>query len=449
MRILILGAGDAGQNLAMRVSQEKHDIVIVDNQPGPLQEIQQQLDIQTVLGDAASPRTLSEAGLANADLVVAVTDSDETNILACAFADRAGVRHKVARVSNPDFITGSEAFDIRSVGINLVISQKEECARELYNILRMPGTLEFADLFDGRAFAVGIRVHMDSPLMMTQLKNFPKPEMLTGIRFIAILRGDELLLPRGETQFMIGDDIYFIGQPDDVKAFIEWACPEHANFAKIVIAGGGDIGLHLARLLETSPSQTVLVERDAQRAEECSRLLGKTLVIRGDALEQETVDNIGIVSGTAFVALTGSDENNIIICLLGEKEGANFTLAHVSKPEYVPIINNLSLLDRAVSAHTSMINAILHFIRGRNVKAATLLHRLPGELLEIVLPANSRWAKKAVKDLRIPDGVTIGAILREGEVKAATGDLVLQPGDRLVVFALPKAVGKIEALVKK
>jgi trk system potassium uptake protein TrkA len=207
--------------------------------------------------------------------------------------------------------------------------------------------------------------------------------------------------------------------------------------------------MHLAQLLETTPAQVVLVERDERRAEACAKLLGRTLVIRGNALDQETVDNIGIVSGTALVAVTGSDENNIIICLMGEKEGAAFTLAHVSKPEYVPIINNLSLLDRAASAHTSMINAILHFIRGRNVKAATLLHRLPGELLEIVVPPNSRWADKAIKDLRIPDGVTIGAVLRENAVKAATGDLVLNAGDRLVIFALPKAVGKIEALVKK
>lgn len=449
MRILIIGAGNAGRHLAGKLSEERHDIVIIDNDEDALQEISAQFDIQTVQGEGSSPRVLEEAGLSKADLVVAVTDRDEVNILACAYAQAAGVAHKVARVSNPDFIHSESKFDLRRMGIDLVISQKEECAQEIFTVLRMPGTLEAVDMLEERVLAVGIKVHMDSPLVMQSLKHFPNPDLLQKIRLIAIMRGaDEVMIPRGDTQLMIGDDIYFVGEPEAVHEFLEWACPEHERFEKVIVAGGGDLGLQLSLLLEKSGIPVVLIERNADRAEECSRRLDKALILRGDALEQETLENAGVVHGSAFVAVTGSDENNIMICLLAEKAGSTFTLAQVTRPEYVPIISSLSLLDRAVSAHMSMINAILHFVRGKNVKAAALLHRLPGELLDVMVPAGSIWCNKPIKNQRIPVGILIATVLRAEQIIPATGDLVLQAGDRLVVFAMPEAVAKVEALFK-
>ena len=448
MRILVIGAGNAGRHLAAKLSEERHDIVIVDNHDDSLREIAAQFDIQTVLGEGSSPRVLEEAGLSKADLVVAVTDRDEVNILACAYAQAAGVPHKVARVSNPDFIHADSRFDLRRMGIDLVISQKEECAQEIFTVLRMPGTLEAVDMLEERVLAVGIKVHMDSPLVLQSLKQFPRPEMLQKVRLIALMRAEELMIPKGDTQLMIGDDVYFVGEPEAVREFLEWACPEHERFEKVIVAGGGDLGLQLALLLEKSGTPVVLIEKDADRAEECSRRLDKALVMRGDALDQETMENAGVVHGSAFVAVTGSDENNIMICLLAEKAGSTFTLAQVTRPEYVPIISSLSLLDRAVSAHMSMINAILHFVRGKNVKAAALLHRLPGELLDVVVPAGSGWCSKAIKEQRMPKGLLIATVLRGDGVIPATGDLVLQAGDRLVLFALPESVSKVEALFK-
>lgn len=447
MRILIIGAGSAGRHLAEKLSEERHDIVIVDKDENALEEVAAQLDIQTLHGEGSSPRVLQEAGITKADLVVAVTDRDEVNILACAYAHAAGVRFKVARVSNPDFIHADTKFDLRRLGIDLVISQTEECAQEIFTILRMPGTLEAVDMLEERVLAVGLKVHMDSPLVFQTLKGFPRSDLLQKIRFIAITRGADVMIPRGDTQLMIGDDVYVVGEPPDVTEFLEWACPEHERFEKVIIAGGGDLGLQLARLLERIRMPVVLIERNEERAEECSKILDRTLVIRGDALDRETLENAGVIHGCAFVATTGSDENNIMICLLAEKAGATFTLAQVTKPEYVPIINSLSLLDRAVSSHMSMINAILHFVRGQNVRAATLLHKLPGELLDVVLPPGARWTGKAIKSLRIPEGLVIASVLRDRQVLAATGDLQLQAGDRLVLFARPEVVGKVEALL--
>lgn len=449
MRVLIIGSGNAGRTLAAKLCAEKHDVVVIDRRAEPLAELQSQLDVLTVQGEGASPSVLAKAEVAKADLVVAVTDRDEVNILACLLAHRTGVKHKVARVSNPDFIHPAEPFSFDTAAIDMIVSQKEECAQELFNILRMPGTLEAVDLLEGRITAVGIKVHMDSPLLRAPLKAFPRPELLQSIRFIALVRGDALIIPRGDTEFMVGDDIYFAGRPADVSAFIEWAWPEHSKFVKVIIAGGGDLGLHLAQMLEPTPMQVVLVEKDEARANYCSGVLNRALVIRGNALDKETLQNAGIVEGCAFVAATGSDENNIIGCLLAADLKARFTLAQVAKPEYVPIIDNLSLLDRAVSPPLSMINAILHFVRGKHVKAAALFHKLPGELLDVVIPPKGKWAGKAVKDVDMPKGVIIASVSRGDEVLIATGDLILAAGDRLILFSTPQAVIKLEPLFRK
>ncbi|MBW7907832.1 MAG: Trk system potassium transporter TrkA [Kiritimatiellae bacterium] len=448
MRILIIGAGSAGRHLAEKLSEERHDIVIIDRDEAALSEVAAQLDIQTIEGEGSSPRILEKAGLMKTDLVVAVTDRDEVNILACAFAFAAGVPYKVARVSNPDFLHANPKFDLKKMGMDLVISQKEECADEIFTILRMPGTLEAVDMFEGRVLAVGVKVHMDSPLVLQTLKAFPRPELLQRIRFIGVMRAEELLIPKGDTQLMIGDDIYFCGEPADVTAFLEWASPEHENFEKVLIAGGGDLGLQLALRMEKTDTPVVLIEQNKERAEACSKELDKTLIINGDALDSKTLENVGVIHGCAFVATTGNDENNIMICLLAEKAGATFTLAQVTKPEYVPIINSLSLLDRAVSSHMSMVNAILHFVRGKNVKAAALLHKLPGELLDVALAPNHRWTDKPIRSLRIPDGIIIATVLRDQIVVPPTGDLVLRPGDRLVLFATPASVTRVEELFR-
>jgi len=449
MRVLIIGSGDTGQHLAEKLCDEKHDVVLIDSSDDALGEVQSQLDIMTVEGEGASPRILHKAEIHKADLLVAVTNSDEVNLLACIIANAAGVPNKVARVSNLDYLHPPDDLDIRKAGIDLIVSQKEECAQELFHMLRMPGTIEAVDLLEGRILGVGIKVHMDSPLLRGSLREFPKPELLQAIRFITVVRGSEKIVPRGDTRFMIGDDIYFVGRREDVAQFLEWAWPDHTGFEKVVIGGGGDLGLRLAQLLEAASINAVLIEENEERAQDCSATLKRSLVIHGDTLDQETLENAGIVEQTAFVAVTNSDENNIIACLLAEKMKASFTIARVMKPEYAPIVDSLSLLDRVVSPPLSMINAILHFVRGTYVKEAALFHRLPGELLDLIIPPGGKWANKAIKDLKVPDGVTIASILRDDEVFVATGDLVLAEGDRVVLFALPHAIGKLKPLFRK
>lgn len=443
MRILIIGGGQTGAHLAETFCADDHDVVVIDNQPEPLAELDTYLDLMTVVGDGADPAILEQADVERADLAVAVTDRDDTNILACIFARTRGVQRTVARVSSSSYAT-SRHIDFRKLGVDLLVNQYDEYARDLYNVLRLPGSVEVADLLDERVMVVGMAVHMDSPLLGNSLGQFTHQEWLRKIRFVAAARGGKVIAPRGDTSFLVGDEVYFAGEPDAVSDFMAWAWPEHRRFERVVIAGGGELGLQLARMLEHTRMQIVLIEQDEDRAEFCSELLHRTLVIKGDALDQQTLVGIGEADDMAYVASTGSDEHNIIGCLVAEKYGARFTAAKVGKAEYIGIVNQLRLLDRIVDPHVAMINSILHFVRGKDVQAAAMMSRLPGELIEFKLSPKHKWAGQLIQEMKVPDGVVIVTVLRGGKVCTPTGDLRVAQGDRMVVYCLPEALDKME-----
>lgn len=448
MRVLIVGAGNAGQQLASRLCDEKHNVVMVDRDPQVLAEAEARLDILTICGPGSSPRVLEEAQVAKCSLVIAVTDCDEVNILTCLYAHAAGVARKVARVSSPEYIHKDDTYDLTAMGIDLVINQKRECAREIYHMLRMPEAVEAFEIFKGRVMVAGVRIGEASPLRGTTPAASPQPELIQKIRMIAVHRDGELLIPHGDTLLKLGDVVYLVGQQSDIRPFLSWGCPSKAAFQKVIIAGGGDLGLMLAKMLENE-IECVLLEQDDERAKHCSAELHKTLILKADALAEQTLDETGIGERCAFVALTGDDENNIMNCLMAQKKGVSYTVTHISRTDYVPVIQNLSLVDRIVSPYISTTHAILHYLRSQKVQAASLLHNLPGELLDVVVPAKSKLVGKKIMEIKMPRNALIATVLRGQEVRAATGDLALVPQDRLLVFAHPDAVKKIQSMFLK
>ena len=448
MRAVILGAGSAGSHLAARLCAEKYDVVVVDRKAAPLAELSSDLDILTIEGHGSSPMILERAGIREAEIFVAVTDSDDVNILACSIARMAGVKYKVARVSGADYYSSENVFNLKAMGVDYALNPKEECAQELAYMVSLPGSQEVVDLFEGHVLSIGFKISADSPLLRCTLATCPEADKLERVRFLALQRGDEVMIPHGDSRFMVGDDLFVIGTPDDLDALLEYAYPDRPQISKVVIAGGGGLGRSLARMLEPKRSDLVLVESDAAIAELCSDTLDRTLVLKGDIMSSDTLENAGITDETAFIATTGSDENNIIGCLLGQREGACLTIAKVSRPEYVPIINSLSLLDRAVNPHLSMTNAILHYVRGRNVRSAAILSTLGGELLEVHVESGHSWATQKIRDLRIPRGAIIAVIEREGRVLVPTGETRLMAGDRLVIFSLAEIVDEMAGILK-
>ncbi len=448
MRILIIGAGNAGRQLALRLCEEKHSVVMVDTDAQALIEAESKLDILTVCGSGSSPRVLAEAQVEICDLCIAVTDSDDVNILACLYTHAAGVKRNIARIASAEYIHASDLIDLNAMGIDLVINQKQECAHEILQSLNMPGAVEAFELFEGKVLVAGFRVTEATPLIGTTPATCSKPELIQNIRMIAIHRDGELIIPYGDTQFKLGDLVYILGERGRVEEFSEWVCPQLKPMRKVIIAGGGDLGLMLARLIEDLV-ECVLLEKDEDRAIFCSSQLQRTLVLRADALAQSTLTETGITNRTAFVALTGDDEDNIMNCLMARKHGVEFTVAQITRTDYIPVIENLNLVHRIVSPYISTTHAILHYLRSQQIKAAALLHNLPGELLDVIITKESKLCGRAIKEIHIPRSAIIATVLREQEVVSATGDLQLAANDRLIIFAHPDAVKKIQSVFLK
>lgn len=448
MRILLLGAGSSGRMLARKLCGEQHDVVLVDTDAKALEQVEAQMDLLTLQGNAADPRVLDQAGIVRADLVVAVTDQESVNILACSLAHIAGVPRKVARVSNNAYTESGGHFDLKRLGIDLIINQQHVCAKDLYNVLRIPGVQEAVDLLDGRVLCVGARIPTDCPLLQTDLKDSPHRERMSTIRFVAYTRDDKLRIPRGDTQFEIGDMVYLVGEPRHVRAFVRFLLPGETGYTRVVLAGGGELGLQLARRLNDHTGLDVtLVEADKERAEFCSELLGKTLIIHGSSLDQDLMRELGINDQTAYVAVTGDDENNIMSCLVAEKMGAHFTISRVDQSNYIPIIDSLSLVDRVVSPHTSLINSVYHFVRGDTVRGDRMLQKIPGEVVEVELDAEHRWTGRSLMDIKFPRGCLVSTVLRGDELIIATGELVFEAGDRVLLYGLPKAIRRLQDIL--
>jgi trk system potassium uptake protein TrkA len=265
---------------------------------------------------------------------------------------------------------------------------------------------------------------------------------------IAIHRAGELIIPHGDTEFIQDDLVYILGIRQTVAEFSEWVCPRFEPMKKIIIAGGGDLGLMLAKRIEDSV-ECVLLEQDEERALFCSSQLRKTLILQADALAESTLTETGITKRTAFVALTGDDENNIMNCLMARKQGVEFTAAQIARTDYIPVIENLNLVNRVVSPYISTTHAILHYLRSQKIKAAALLHNLPGELLDIIIQKESKLCGKMIKNIKMPRSAIIATVLRNQEGVSATGDLELTCDDRLIIFTHHDAVKKIQSVFLK
>jgi len=292
----------------------------------------------------------------------------------------------------------------------------------------------------------GFCVDASSVVVGRTLADFSYPELLEENRVIALHRDNKLVIPRGDTVFEEKDIIYIVGNRRNIAAFADIVCAKYKPFRKVIVAGGGDIGLMLAKMIEEEGIECVLLEQDEDRAHFCSGELKKTLVLRADALAESTFDEAGMSDNTAFVAVTGDDENNIMNCLMAKKKGAAFTATQIRRPDYTPIVENLELIDRIINPYTSMTHGIIHYLRGRNVQAASLLHNLPGELLDVVIDENSSVVGKTIEETRVPKKSIIVTVLRDGEILPAVGNQELVANDRLLIFSHHDGVKKLQSM---
>jgi trk system potassium uptake protein TrkA len=446
MKIAIVGAGNAGRNLTAKLCEMGQDVVVIDRDAAALDELALSHDVMAIEGSGADPDVLTNCHIGDFDLLAAVTPHDETNLLACCWAKAAGVQHTVARLSDDKYVR-SPLVDMSKLGVDRPLVHKEECAREIFNALYMPGTLEVTSLLGGKIAAIGLKSPEDAPIASRPLKEFRTNEWFERVRFIGLVKQGKLSIPTGDSIVEPGDDVYVAVPVEDIDKFLNWiTAGQRKRFKKVVIAGGGELGLSLIRLLEDTPIKTVLIDNDRRQAEHAAEKGDKCLVLNADATQASTLKEAGMDSGTAFAAITGDEEMNIVCCIQAKQLGAGFTMARIDKSEYVPIIGNLNLVDRVISPNISLVKAIMKYVRGEIVENVGLFHRIAGEVQEVVIRAGSKQEKTPMKELRMPRGSIVAAIQRGSDAFVPTGDCILQQGDRLAIYCLPDTAEKIKTV---
>ena len=437
MKIIILGAGQVGRTAAYHLSREEaNDVTVVDLDEDVLRDLQDRLDIRTVSGNAASPRILEAAGIAGTDILVALTNSDEINMLACQIAwTLYRTPKKIARVRSADYTERDKLFSENGVAVDVWISPEQLVTEYVARLIRYPGTLQVLDFADGRVRLVGIRALQGGPLVGQALRTLREHIPSADARVAAIYRAGKSVKPEAETVIEDGDEVFFIAARDDIRVVMKELRREEAPARRVVIAGGGNIGLRLASALE-GKNQVKLIERDGKRARRVSELLNRTIVLHGDAADEELLLEENIDNTDVFAALTNSEEANILSAMLAKRLGAHKVMALINKPSYAELIESGSI-DVAISPQSVTIGSLLAHVRRGDVVRVHSLRRGAAEALEIVVHGDADSSKvigRCIEDIALPGGTTLGAVVRAEEVIIAHHDTTVQPDDHLILF---------------
>jgi trk system potassium uptake protein TrkA len=437
VKIIILGAGQVGRTAAYHLSREEaNDVTVVDTNEEILRDLQDRLDIRTVSGNASSPRILEAAGIASTDILVALTNSDEVNMLACQIAwTLYRTPKKIARVRSAGYTDREKLFGENGVAVDVWISPEQLVTEYVARLIRYPGALQVLDFADGRVRLVGIRALQGGPLVGQALRTLREHIPAADARVAAIYRAGKSIKPEGETVIEDGDEVFFLAARDHIRVFMKEMRREEAPARRVVIAGGGNIGFRLASELEAK-NQVKLIERDQRRARRVSEQLNRTIVLHGDAADEELLLEENIDSTDVFAALTNSEEANILSAMLAKRLGAHKVMALINKPSYAELIESGSI-DVAISPQTVTIGSLLAHVRRGDVVRVHSLRRGAAEALEVVVHGDadsSRVIGRRIEDISLPVGTTLGAVVRGEEVIIAHHDTTVQPDDHLILF---------------
>ncbi len=441
MRVVIVGAGEVGFNTALMLSREGHHVVLIEQNRALVERATEQLDVLAIQGNGASPRLLAEAGVEKSDLLIAATNSDEVNIIACLAAKTQGVPRTVARLHNPDYYDPREPFAQEMFKIDFVIHTEQMAAEEIKEALLVPGAINVESFAGDRIEVAEVVLDADSPAVGLRVRDLKLPEQSL---VIGIVRRGEALVPRGDTVLEARDHVFLIAERRYVDKVVEAVATDTAPVREVMIFGGGRIGLRLAQALEGVGIAVKVIERDEARARYVASQLRKGLVLHEDGTSQDLLLQEGIDRMDAFIAVTGDDRVNLLGALYARQLGARQTIAGISRAEFAPLSEALGV-DMTISPRLLAAGAILRFVRRGDVVAVTLLES-GAEMIELRVPEKSRIASRPLSEVGFPEGALVGAILRNGRIIIPSGSEMLQPGDDAVVFALPAAVDDVEHL---
>jgi trk system potassium uptake protein len=440
MKIVILGAGQVGRTVAHSLASEDNDITVVDRDPQLLQLLQERLDLRTVTGHAAHPEVLIEAGILHADLILAVTNSDETNMIACQLAfSLFHTPTRLARVRDPNYLAHPELFSPSAIPIDYIVSPERLVTIFIQHLIEQPGCLQILDFFDGQAQLVAVRTTAGSPMEGRSLLVLPSRVPDAECRLVAIYRRGQVIMPEGATRIEVDDEVFFLAARPDIPKFVGAFHQSQGPYHRVMIAGGGNIGQQLAERIETH-HQVKIIERDASRCHYLSANLKGTVVLRGDAGDADLLRREDIVNIDVFCALTNDEEANILSATLAKRLGVRKTIAIVNSRSYVDLVQDTAV-DIAVSPAQVTIGTLLTYIRRGDVEAVYSLRRGAAEAIEITVhgdKSSSRVIGRPIAKLALPPGVSIGAIARQGQFIFPHHDSHIEPGDRVVIFLADK-----------
>lgn len=445
MKIVVIGAGEVGTHITSHLSQEGHDIILIDSDAQRLQKAEAELDALTYQGNGASLKVLESSGASDADMIIAVTNIDEINIVACVTGKILGIRRRIARVKDADYFLERSGRSMQKVGVDLMINPDLEAALDIERLVSLPGATDVTDFGDGRARMVGMYVAPGSELVDLPLRDLDRKLGPLPVTIVAIIREDRTIIPSGDTALRAGDHVFLIGE--------SWLMPDVMGLVgedlepvrHVMIVGAGPVSRHLARHLVRHKVQVKLIELSRDKARWAAGELEKVLVLHGDGTDVELLGAENVGQMDAFIAASNDEETNIMSCLLARHLGAKKTISLIRRSNYVPLVHVVGI-DAAVSVRLSTATAVMkHFRRGEILSFAQLKES-DAEALEFLVPAGSRAIKRPIQKLGLPGDAVVGAIIRGTEVIVPRGDTQIREGDRVVVFALHDALGGVEAI---
>lgn len=441
MKIIILGAGQVGGTLAENLVGENNDITVVDIDSGRLRHLQDKFDLRVVQGHGSHPRVLREAGADDADMLVAVTNSDETNMVACQIAySLFNTPNRIARIRAPEYIHESEKlFQTEAVPIDHLISPEQLVIDYIYKLIEYPGALQVVNFAEGKVSIAAVKAYYGGPLVGNALSTLREHMPHIDTRVAAIFRQDRPIRPQGSTIIEAGDEVFFVAASQHIRAVMSELQRLEKPYKRIMIVGGGNVGAGLALRLEKSYN-VKLIERNQQRAAELAEQLHHTIVFYGDASDQELLAEEHVEQVDVFIAITNDDEANIMSAMLAKRMGAKKVMVLIQRRAYVDLVQG-SVIDIAISPQQATISALLGHVRKADIVSVSSLRRGVAEAIEAIAHGDESTSKvvgRIVEDIKLPPGTTIGAIVRGDDVIIANGNSKVEQGDHVIMFITDK-----------
>ena len=447
MKIVIVGAGEVGFHIASRLAMENKDVVVIDSNAQALKRLSETIDVQTVIGSGSSPAILETAGVREAEIMLAVTDSDEVNLVACLMADTLSpMTKKLARLRGADFDTYYEVFKNNAPHIDTVINPEIEVVRTIERLMSVPGAVDVGEFADGRIKFVGIYIDPGSRLAGVKLADLPNIIEDERPLIAAVVRDDVLIIPKGGDHLCGGDLVYFISEEKKLFSHLSIFDKHASQVKRVLIVGGGRIGYRLAKRLEEKSIACKLIEKRPDRCDILAERLDRTVVLHGDGSDQSLLVEENIHDTDLFVTLTSDEETNILASLLAKRLGAKKTITQINKFSYFSLMSTIGI-EQVVSPRLSAINSILQHIRRGKVLSAISIKGEEGEVMEALALPTSDIVSKPLKKIAFPKGSMVAGIIRKQSIIIPTGDSIIEPEDRIIIFATRQAIPGVEKIL--